>query len=76
MANTISNVFFFCATPLLTVLGDEDTDAEVESSAPQPLNANVASATKTALARRVSVRMAASQFVTADAVSIPFEKYL
>ncbi|MFM0281478.1 hypothetical protein P0D75_26035 [Paraburkholderia sediminicola] len=49
-----------CAATLLAVTGDEDVEAEAESSAPQPLNAKVASATKTTLARRVSVLMSAS----------------
>ncbi len=53
-------VVAFCATALLAAVGDEDVEAEPESSAPQPLNAKVASATKTALARRVSVLMSAS----------------
>lgn len=47
-----------CAASLLATLGDEDADAE--SSAPQPLNAKVASATKTVVARRVFLLMSAS----------------
>lgn len=48
------------AAALLVVPGDEDVEAGAESSAPQPLNAKVASTTKTALARRESVLMSAS----------------
>ena len=53
-------VVALCAATLLAAVGDEDVEAEPESSAPQPLNAKVASATKTTLARRVSVFMSAS----------------
>ena len=51
---------------LFAAVGDEDVEdvedveAEVEPSAPQPPNAQVASATRTTLARRVSVLMSAS----------------
>ena len=57
---------------------EEDALADAESSAPQPLNAHVnahvASATKKALTRRLSLLMSASGFVKADAVSNPFKK--
>lgn len=62
----------------LATPGDEDVDAEVavdgESSAPQALNASVVSASRAALARRLSLLMSASGFVRAGAVSIPFKK--
>ncbi|HYS67612.1 MAG TPA: hypothetical protein VEN30_27875 [Paraburkholderia sp.] len=66
-----------CAASLFATVGDEDAEvveAGAESSAPQPLNVNVASATKAALARRLSLLMSASSFVKADAVSNPFKK--
>jgi len=66
-----------CAATLFAAVGDEDVEAvegEAESSAPQPLNVKVASATKAAIAKRVSLLMSASSSVMADAVSIPFEK--
>jgi len=72
-------VALFAAT-LFAAVGDEDVDdveaveGEAESSAPQPLNVKVASATKAAIAKRVSLLMSASSSVMADAVSIPFEK--
>ena len=53
-------VVALCAAALFPAVGDEDVELEPESSAPQPLNAKVASATKTALARRVSVLISAS----------------
>ena len=53
-------VVALCATALFSAVGDEDVEAEPESSAPQPPNAKVASATKAALARRVFVLMSAS----------------
>jgi hypothetical protein len=61
-----------CAASLLATLGDDGADAE--SSAPQPLNAKVASATKTVVARSAFLFMSASSFVMADAVSNPFKK--
>ncbi len=73
----------FCATSLLfAIVGDDDAEvveavaAGGESSAPQPLNAYVASAINSALARRLSLLMSASGFLKADAVSNPSEKYL
>ncbi len=59
----------FAVTP-----DDEDASVDAESSAPQPLSAKVASATNSALARRLSLLMSASSFVKADAVSNPFKK--
>lgn len=59
----------FATTP-----GDEDALLDAESSAPQPFSANVASATNSAPARRLSLLMSASSFVRADAVSNPFKK--
>ena len=56
-------VVALCATALsalFSAVSDEDVEAEPESSAPQPPNAKVASATKAALARRVFVLMSAS----------------
>lgn len=62
------------AASLWATAGDEDVAEGAESSAPQPLNATVASATRAALARRLSLLMFASSFVKADAVSNPFKK--
>ena len=62
------------ATSLLATGGVEDSADGAESSAPQPLNARVASATKAALARRVSLLMSAPGVVNAGAVSNPFKK--
>jgi len=53
---------------------DEDALADVESSAPQPPSAKVASATNMKTRRRFSLLMSASCFVKADAVSNPFKK--
>ncbi|MFM0292382.1 hypothetical protein P0D71_15620 [Paraburkholderia sp. RL17-383-BIF-A] len=61
---------------------DEDAAEGAESSAPQPLNAKVASATKAenraatraSLVRPLSLLMFCIQFVKADAVSNPFKK--
>ncbi|WP_157763815.1 hypothetical protein [Paraburkholderia aromaticivorans] len=62
------------AASLLATAGDEEAADGAESSAPQPLNAKVASATNAALARGVSLLMSASGFVMAGAVSNPFKK--
>ena len=62
------------AAPLLATSGDEEAADGAASSAPQPLNAKVASATKATLARPISLFMFASSFVKAHAVSDPFEK--
>ncbi|MFM0555342.1 hypothetical protein P0D69_30860 [Paraburkholderia sediminicola] len=64
----------FGAASLFATAGVEDAADGAESSAPQPLNAKVASATKAALARHFSLLMSASGFVKADAVSNPFKK--
>ncbi|CAE6728309.1 hypothetical protein R69927_05576 [Paraburkholderia domus] len=61
-----------CTALLLAVFTDEDAGAE--SSAPQPFNAKVASATKTAVAKSEFLLMSASSVVMADAVSNPFKK--
>ena len=54
--------------------GAEDASVDAESSAPQPLSADVASATNSAPARRLSLLMSAPGSVKADAVSNPFKK--
>jgi len=63
-----------CAASLSATPGDAELAVCVESSAPQALNAKVATAIKAALARRLSLFMFASGFVKAGAVSIPFKK--
>ena len=68
------------AASLSATRGAEDVDVVVavavdgESSAPQALNAKLASASSAMLARRLSLLMSASGFVKASAVSNPFKK--
>jgi hypothetical protein len=68
------------AASLSATRGAEDVDVVVavavdgESSAPQALNAKLASAISAMLARRLSLLMSASGFVKASAVSNPFKK--
>ncbi|PRY08258.1 hypothetical protein [Paraburkholderia sp. BL25I1N1] len=64
----------FDAMSLFATAGVEEAAGGVESSAPHPLNAKVASATKAALARRLFLLMSATRFVKAGAVSNPFKK--
>ncbi|SIT35518.1 hypothetical protein BN2475_50070 [Paraburkholderia ribeironis] len=54
--------------------GDEDVVVGAESSAPQPLSANVASAIDAMLATHLSLLMLHPVLVKAGAVSIPFKK--
>lgn len=64
----------FGAASLFATAGVEEAADGAESSAPQPLNAKVVSATKAAHARRWFLLMSASRFVKAGAVSNPFKK--
>ena len=64
----------FGAASLFAAAGVVDDADGAESFAPQPLNAKVASATKTALATRLFCPMSTSSLVKADAVSNPFKK--
>jgi hypothetical protein len=63
-----------CCALLSATGGDEDVAVTLESSAPQALNAKVASAIDAMLASRLLLLMSASGFLKTGAVSIPFKK--
>lgn len=63
-----------CAASLSVTPGDADVVVGAESSAPQPLSDNVASAINAMLATHLFLLMSASDWVKAGAVSIAFKK--